>query len=485
MKDFLLKNRYRSLLGVLCFGLLSCQNEAWDDHYEDYPQMRDMKTVDWLASKGEYSKFLSLLESTGITGELRKGQSFTVWAVKNEAMTDLSAYSKEEQKAIAQNHLNYGTVYLSKLQRDTLRTLNGKLLEIKKEGGGFLFQDEKVKAYDRALLDGVVHEVARLAMPRKNIREYFDANAPEFAKMLALLEKEQYREADLENSKVLKVNEQGKTVYDTVWVDKNHFYEELGDLVSEDDRFAALLPTDAFVGASFAATLDFYLGEDHGLSDEELAAKKEKFEQELMKNWLLKEFSYASPSEMPEEIEGISGRLFFSESLKNSAEKVVFSNGVAFKASHVVMKCFDIMAPGVDIPQLGLWYEQGNVTGKEGMEFSVNDIKGKGIKALKVTAPAVGDAQYIDVALSDALLPGGTYVFETFGHDVKKSAKVKISLGDAEFMYEGVSKQWEKFTKEVAVNAPVNSMRITFVKKGPENPLILINHKSFKLTPKR
>ena len=459
---------------VLFFlAMSSCDNEAWDDHYENVPTQRNQKVVDWLSNSQDYSKFYALLESTGVIEELKKSHASTVWAVKNDQIGDFSKLSPSAKERLARNHVNIGNTYVNRLDDEVIRTLNGKLLRLARKEGKITVGDQVFLKTEGTFLDGLLHQLDGLLLPKLNILEYFKVNAPKFTKVNKLLEEGKYKVVDYEKSIAKGVNEQGETVYDTVWMEKNSYLEKIGDFSDEDKMRSLFLPTDEMIEKSFSVNFYEIFDQGHKISKAKVLEIKGLMENAILANWLLKD-NYESIEMLPDNIEGAEGRMFATDMIKEKNSVVNLSNGVAYAADYLKTDIRDLIVSAlkVEVKQVGDWYNENRVRSSSDELILSRSDKGLHVVAAN-KEPGTGIGAYIEIDLPYELTPNITYKLES--RDLVKATctKVKVEIGDLEYIFEGAESGniWGDYAKEgiIVTQSGANKMRITMLKANPKN----------------
>ncbi len=75
---------------VIAFSATSCKEE-WDAHYTSLPSDKsNLNLYEYIKSQPDLSTFAQMLQITGYDSILSKPQTFTVWALTNDALTGVN-----------------------------------------------------------------------------------------------------------------------------------------------------------------------------------------------------------------------------------------------------------------------------------------------------------------------------------------------------------------------------------------------------------
>ncbi len=242
------KNFLNSLL-ILTVLLLfnSCKNEEWDDHYLQSDQRLDTDIASLIMSDPELSTFAGLLTQTGYDVVLAQDQAFTVWAPVNDALTGLSSdvlNDPDKLKALVGNHISRFSYTSTKgAENDLVKMLNNKYIKYLNQSGSPTFADAVVINGDLLTNNGILHKINALVDVRENIWGALKSsnNYPE---MMNYLSQFDFIMFDPINSVVTGQNSLGQAVYDSVFVGSNTYFDIVGNLNSEEERYTFVALTD-------------------------------------------------------------------------------------------------------------------------------------------------------------------------------------------------------------------------------------------------
>jgi len=134
--------------------------------------------VDTAVSAGQFKTLASALNAAGLVETLKGDGPFTVFAPTDEAFAKLPSgtlenllkpENKDQLVAILTYHVVPGKVEAADVVKlDEAKTVNGKMVNIKVEGGTAMVNDAKVTKADIAASNGVIHVVDMVILPPKS-----------------------------------------------------------------------------------------------------------------------------------------------------------------------------------------------------------------------------------------------------------------------------------------------------------------------------
>ncbi|MGQ1786072.1 MULTISPECIES: fasciclin domain-containing protein [unclassified Saccharicrinis] len=260
------KKILHSLLALLViFALSACESEQWDDHYEQSDSRLNTDLLALIKADSELSTFADLLSQTGLDEVLSQNQAFTVWAPVNEAFTNVPQEildDPERLKALIGNHISmYSFASTSKIEDGLVKVLNNKYIEYINEDGTSSFSGVDVTSNDNLCSNGILHKISDVALVRENIWSYF-TNSDDFPGMKEFLTQYNVTLFDKDNSVVTGTNSLGQTVYDSVFVESNTYFDVIGNLNSEEERYSLVALTDVVYNDAYSQISSFYTHPD-------------------------------------------------------------------------------------------------------------------------------------------------------------------------------------------------------------------------------
>lgn len=232
----------------------SCKDE-WENFYgegEDDDRAAAAKITLWTAiEQGEnYSKFQLLLEKTGFDEELQRGRILTVWLPLDQYITeDIMALDSIDMRRFVLNHMNPLALYQTKLAGKDgmqLETLAKKYVSIAGRGDKISIDKINISRFDLVCTNGVIHEIAGLLSPIKNIMEYLLQSGEEYSVFRDSLLAYNDTVFNLEDSYAIGVNEVGQTIYDSVFDITNKLMGTL-NFANEEGSATLFLPKNEVI----------------------------------------------------------------------------------------------------------------------------------------------------------------------------------------------------------------------------------------------
>jgi uncharacterized surface protein with fasciclin (FAS1) repeats len=131
--------------------------------------------VETAIATGQFKTLAAALDRAGLVATLKGQGPFTVFAPTDAAFAKLPAGTvdnllKPENKAQLTAILTYHVVPGKVMAADVARlkeaeTVNGKMVDVKADGGGVMINDAKVTAADVAASNGVIHVIDAVLLP--------------------------------------------------------------------------------------------------------------------------------------------------------------------------------------------------------------------------------------------------------------------------------------------------------------------------------
>ena len=224
------------VITLLAVSFAAC--DPWDDHTELNDPSLDDSVMDILKEHANLSIFVRVLEKTGYDSVLVRSQAFTVFAPTNIAWKDVDTSDIELMRSYVKNHIAFQSITLTNdvFTVNKVRMINGKYLSVNERGieGNFLSKWNLLTGH------GVVHILPALLEPKMNVWEFL--NQPEYSDydQVSFLNDSKDSTMDLEKSYLLYLDERGRPIYDTAWVETNEWLSRY-PLNNEDSTYAFLL----------------------------------------------------------------------------------------------------------------------------------------------------------------------------------------------------------------------------------------------------
>ncbi|MGL5683758.1 MAG: fasciclin domain-containing protein [Marinifilaceae bacterium] len=256
-----MKNIFKlSILFCLLWSLFACE-DTWDKHFkQEGAQGMEISTenlMEYLRSQPQYSRFVQLLDETGVGEELTKNQVLTVWAVSNDQLPELPT-DAQIRKSIALHHINNMALYYPKLQDGKqVKTLAGKNAYLLATEQGFELDGNLLVKPNQLCANGVIHEINGMLDYKSNLYDVLTECSEEYSL---------FRDHFLSYSDTLfredlsfpiGVTPTGQTIYDSVFVIQNP-YLNTADLRDENKKFTLFLPNNEQYDDAMTRISSFY-----------------------------------------------------------------------------------------------------------------------------------------------------------------------------------------------------------------------------------
>lgn len=231
-------------LGMLLPVLSSCSE--WDDHYGmDDKSVASQNLMELLANNPETSSFASIVRQSGYDKLLEGSQSYTVFAPTNKALANYKETRIDSLRRLVNNHIARYTQPTSTSTSIGVKMLNGKVYYFNSPTG-FSGVPFGAVTNDKAT-NGILHEMSDRLPYFSNIYELL-ANSPDYSKVYDFIHQFDEVKFDRENSTEIDVDDQGRPVYDSVWINYNklldHVAYGIGRIQKEDSAYAMIVPNN-------------------------------------------------------------------------------------------------------------------------------------------------------------------------------------------------------------------------------------------------
>jgi hypothetical protein len=326
----------------LAIGLLaSCSELKDDDHYgkADTPisnnelKIVNVSSQEYISSRGDLSEMNGLFAGQGIYDELnKKAQLSTILVVTNDH------FLKPEEKTefITRSHISDISISPANLEDGTrLMMWHGKYVnvsidEMGKEGNivdHILFNNGAVKEVIKTTT-GYVYVISEMIETPTSLYDFINDLPDEYSIFREMVLASGGKEFDRTNSKAIGINDQGNTVYDSIFIYRNTFFEAVNfDMNSESLTATLLLPSNEVINQA--------LDDAH----QRLASWEMVRSDSIMKDWILKSSFYSkrySPADL-QTTEVNDVKSIFGTQWRTTVQQVdvsdpmELSNGIVYK----------------------------------------------------------------------------------------------------------------------------------------------------------
>ena len=240
-----MKKRYIILGMIVAAATVSC-TDSWEEHYAP-PAQSALTLWEEISTNEDLSDFAMLLQSRGYDKLLSSNQRFTVWGPNGEIDTSFIAggvMSEEEiTTQVIENHIARSLISVSPAKKDSIKTLNGKLMKIIGDGLHTTFNGVHIEEPNIECSNGLLHITQQQVRFNNNIWTYLRQDAD-----LQLLCDYLYgfnRQVFDSNASTLGGIVGGEKVYsDSVFVTTNELWSKIGYLNAENTSYIMTAPTN-------------------------------------------------------------------------------------------------------------------------------------------------------------------------------------------------------------------------------------------------
>lgn len=251
---------------ALSAALGGCSELKDDDHYsqaESHIVSQELKIVDvgsrqYMESRSDLSMMSKLFDEQGIYGELAdKGQLSTLLVVTNDHFVE----PQENEQFVTRSHVSDISISPANLEDGTrLMMWHGKYVNVSIDSLGqegnivdhVKFNNGAVREVIKTTT-GYIYIISDMIETPTSLRDFIDALPDEYSTFRDMVKASGGKEFDRQNSKAVGVNEQGNTVYDSVFIYTNTFFDAVGfDMNSESLTATMLLPSNQVIDDALA-----------------------------------------------------------------------------------------------------------------------------------------------------------------------------------------------------------------------------------------
>ena len=357
------RNKFIYLLAFLAVMFLGACSELSDKDYfkniettvnSDELVVVDMSSEEYLSKEPEYSSINELFKSHGIFTSLeQKKQLSTMLVVENSDFQAPTGMESEIDNAV-KAHVSDIAVSPANLKTEgnNMRIMmwHGKYINVdlddaaRNEGkiaGHIMFGTSVVKKVVKTN-SGYIYVLSSLLSIPKSIYDYITNLDDNYSILRDSILASGTKEFDKKNSKPIGVNDEGNTVYDSVFIYKNtHFLEKNFDLSSESLTATLLLTSNAVVEEAIADAKVRL--QKWGLWDEWNAERQYNFEY-TMRHWIM-DAAFFDKKLTPEILQSKDEEndmltSIFSKYWKTSVQQInptpiELSNGIAYQVTRL------------------------------------------------------------------------------------------------------------------------------------------------------
>lgn len=338
-----MKTIIKSIIILLAIGSMvtACSELEDDDHYgnSDTPisnselKIVGMTSEEYIKSRGDLTGMDNLFRSQGIYQQLNeKGQLSTMLVVTNDH------FKQPEDKIdfVTKSHVSDISISPANLEDGTrLMMWHGKYVNVSIDSLGregnivdhILFNNGAVKEVVKTTT-GYIYIISDMIETPTSLYDFINDLGDEYSIFREMVLASGGKEFDRTNSKAIGVNDQGNTVYDSVFIYRNTFFEAVNfDMNSESLTATLLLPSNDVINSAL---------ED---AHQRLNAWDMQRSDSIMKDWVLKSAFYSkrfTPAQL-NNVDGDDLKSIFSTQWRPSkqtvdtSDPIELSNGIVYK----------------------------------------------------------------------------------------------------------------------------------------------------------
>ncbi len=237
---------------VLALPLIMSSCSEWDDHFEgNMAGSSDFTLMQLLEQDANTSRFAALVKQVGYDKVLNSSQSYTVFAPSNEAMAAFTAADDASVLRFVKNHIARYTQPSSTPATTGVQMLNGKIYYFDSASS---FSGAPLSAKDEKAGNGILHELSAQVPYFSNLYEFISDNA-DYSKLYDFIHQYDEVKFDQENSIEIDVDNEGRPIYDSVWVSYNRLLDDaqygIGQIHNEDSAYTMIIPDNKAWDAAY------------------------------------------------------------------------------------------------------------------------------------------------------------------------------------------------------------------------------------------
>lgn len=337
-----MKTIIKPFIALVVMGVtVSCSELKDDNHYgktdteiaNNELKIVDVTSEEYINGRSDLSNMNELFKSQGIYDELdKKGQLSTMLVVTNDH------FKKPEDKTefVTRSHVSDISISPANLEDGTrLMMWHGKYVNVTIDSIGkngvivdhILFNNGAVKEVIKTST-GYIYVISDMIETPTSLYDFINELDDDYSIFRDMVLASGGKEFDRANSKAVGINEQGNTVYDSVFIYRNTFFEAVNfDMNSESLTATMLLPSNAVIQDALNDAHQRLQSWDMVRSDS------------IMKDWILKSAfyskRYAANQIQTTELQDLKS--IFSTQWRtnvqkvNTAEPIELSNGIVYK----------------------------------------------------------------------------------------------------------------------------------------------------------
>ena len=236
-------------------GFSACSELEDNDHYSNKDSQitnKELKIVNktseqYIKGRIDLSSMSNLLEEQGIYQELQeKGQFSTLLVVNNDNYVQPNA---DSIKFITRSHVSDISISPANLEDGTrLMMWHGKYVNVSIDSLGqegyiadhIMFNNGAIQEVIKTT-DGYVYVISEMIKTPTSLRDYIETLPDDYSIFREMILASGGKKFNREESKAIGINEEGNTVYDTVWIYTNDFFDNVNFDMNSESLTATML----------------------------------------------------------------------------------------------------------------------------------------------------------------------------------------------------------------------------------------------------
>ena len=255
--------------GLMAMALGACSELEDKDHYGDSTTAIDnaelkivkMSSQQYMEQRADLSNMNKLFADQGIYDELNtKGQLSTMLVVTDDKFKQPEGEA-EDQTFVTRSHVSDVSISPANLHNgDRLRMWDGKYVNVTMDSLGqaghivdhILFNNAAVQEVVQTN-NGYIYVISDMINTPTSLSDYINNLEDNYSIFREMVLSSGGKVFDKQNSKAIGVNEEGNTVYDSVFIYTNKHFEDVGfDMNSESLTATMLLYSNDVINAAMA-----------------------------------------------------------------------------------------------------------------------------------------------------------------------------------------------------------------------------------------
>ncbi len=291
-----MKTIRNTFIMLLALGIAAACSELEDDnHYGNSDtvisnnelKIVNISSAEYIKSRSDLSSMDQLFQAQGIYEELqKKGQLSTMLVVTNDHFKS----PEEKTEFVTRSHVSDISISPANLEDGTrLMMWHGKYVNVAIDSIGLqgniidhiLFNNGAVKEVVKTTT-GYIYVISEMIETPTSLYDFINDLGDDYSIFREMVLASGGKEFDRANSKAIGVNDQGNTVYDSVFIYRNTFFENVNfDMNSESLTATMLLPSNNVINDALAD------------AHQRLDAWEMTRSDSIMKDWILKTSFFA------------------------------------------------------------------------------------------------------------------------------------------------------------------------------------------------